>query len=368
MYRHKSKSRPVSEEPRALDRRIRAGLANAAGGRLYGNDPVSSVSDMFQRSFDALGRENSARFESRGYGEPAEVPDKPGTGENTAERDSGRRPLPGSKSEGMYLRGFPAGPVPLRRFSDVAFRHGNLAGSILQGTGKMMLVSCLRRTINPRRPEKHDFFQDNVNQIRLTGHDPDSMVFTRDLVRGAVSIVVDTLHESRRTVEMLSETVERGEKGSKQLFAAYPFLDDSRERELLEQYRAELSESPEVNRRALLQSAVVHTEAMIEKKAETRLRFVTALRSVAEHARAAIEEFEDPGFIGAVEAELTEGEPEDVPPPDDPNKNRRPGGAPPEEGRNADVGAAQRDVEQEQPDEDAGSEGKPEGKCPRRRG
>lgn len=361
MYSRKRRSAPARGEPHELDREIRAKLAEAAGGRLRGNDPVSSVSDNFRAGFDRIGRANAERLSAqRGYEdrEGGSAPWHETAG--PSERQSGQLPLPGTKSEGMYLRGYPASPVPLERFSDVAFAHGSLAGSILRGTGKMMLVSCLRRAVNPRRPEKHEYFRDNVTQKPFPGHDPDSMVFTTDLVRGAVSIVVDTLHESRRTVEMLAQAVERGGKGSEQLFAMYPFLDDSRERELLEQYRAELGQSPEVDRHALLQGAIVHTEALMEKKAETRLRFVTALRNITEHATAAIEEFEDPGFVGAVVGELTEEENEEVPPPDGPGRNRGRGRYVPEES-DGDGDGAQRDIEPEQPDADALAEGDPPG-------
>lgn len=313
MYAQKRKELSERGEPKRTERELRARLAAASGGTLFPGGPGAAVTDQFRQGFDLLGR---SRTEQRlgASGEEAE-PEARETGEQRPEAvPSGTEPQSGRE----LSKGIPSKPLPLQRFSEVAFRRGNLSGAILQGTGKMMLVSCLRRTVNPRRPLPHEELGPWEKRLPFSGHDPDTQVFVRDLARGAVSIVVDTLHDAHRTLELLQEAVESGGPGAEQLFALYPFLDESGERSLLASCRAGLPEAAGPDERAMLQNALVHAEASLANKARMRMDFLASLRRLGEQARQAIEEFEEPDFAESVAAAVLEDEQEPPPPPENP--------------------------------------------------
>lgn len=336
MYRQKLKPLHAAGERQRARRELQDRLAAVSAGPRFARGPGANAADYFCRSFEQLGRARAERQAPQSAGEKTEprsaAEDAGATGAEDA-CASGERIAPARS------KGIPSKPLPLRRFSELAFRRGNLAGSILRGTGKMMLVSCLRRTVNPRRPEPHETLRPGVKRLPFSGHDPDTQVFMRDLARGAVSVVVDTLHDAHRTMQLLQEAVERGGPGAEELFSMYPFLDDRGERELLAEYRAALSSAADADTRAMLQNAIVHAEASAAEKAKMRMDFLTALRSITERARQAIEEFESEDIAGEAARQAAEEEelPEEPPPPEDPRKPKREGRseeapAPPERG------------------------------------
>lgn len=315
MYRHKRKTR---QEPQAeLSARELRQRLTVTGGVPYAGLSAAGVRDRFRQSFDQFGQANAEKRQ-RGanprQANPQQTdPQQGGPLPSGARQQAGAA---GGTPVGRKLRGYPSQPLPLQRFSDVAFRRGNLAGSILQGTGKMMMVSCIRRTMNPRRPMPHDALTPGTKRLPVKGEDPDALTFTRDLVRGAVSIVVDTIHDSRRTLNTMAETIRDGGPGAAQLYTMYPFLDDSPERELREQCLAALAEAHDEDRRAALQSALVHAEAAIESKDRMRVDFLACLRRMSAQAKAAEEEFEAPGFEESLtQAVLSPEEDEPLPPP-----------------------------------------------------
>ena len=84
-------------------------------------------------------------------------------------------------------------------------------------------------------------------ELLYTYIDVEPVVFNRGFTDSAVGLVVDTLRDARRTVEDMRDLAlgksEMGQAGADTLRTMYPFLDDSRDRELLEQYRDQLKEA-----------------------------------------------------------------------------------------------------------------------------
>ena len=111
----------------------------------------------------------------------------------------------------------------------------------------MMLFSCLKKTVGQSQPDRWQqkkLFEGASSMRNVPGHSPDRVIFNRGFTNSAVGLVVDTLRDARRTVEDLQDLVlgksEMGAAGGDTLRTMYPFLDDSRERGLLEQYRNQI--------------------------------------------------------------------------------------------------------------------------------
>ena len=212
----------------------------------------------------------------------------------------------------------------LRRFSETAFQRGTLSGAVLQGTGQMMLFSCLKKTVGQSQPDKwqqRKLFEKASPARNVPGHSPDKVVFNRGFTDSAVGLVVDTLRGARRTVEDMRDLAlgksEMGEQGADTLRTMYPFLDDSRERALLEQYRGQLRDASSADEKAALQTAAARMEAMVAKKAQMRQEFANKLSFLADRATEALEAFSEPGFSGALDQALREAVGAEEPPPED---------------------------------------------------
>ena len=215
----------------------------------------------------------------------------------------------------------------IRRFSETAFQRGTLSGAVLRGTGQMMLFSCLKKTIGqsqPTRWQQQKLFEKASPMRNVPGHNPDRVVFNRGFTDSAVALVVDTLRDARRTVEDMQglaqgkmDRTEAGFRGGETLRTMYPFLDDSRERELLEQYRSRLEETADPKEKAALQNAAARMEALVGKKAQMKLEFINKLRFLSDRATEALEVFSQPGFSAALDQALRKVTGAEEPPPDD---------------------------------------------------
>ncbi len=321
------KKLPLAAPPRPREQ-VRAQLAQAAGVSARARkDPVSFVTESFYQSFDRLGAQRTA--ERLPGGEEREAAARDGTeaydaaqAHNTAEANA---PAAGAL-RGETPKVAPELAAPLQKFSETAFQRGKLSASVLRGTGKMMLVSCLKRTVGQsdlERSEEQDRFQSGAQQRNVPGHSPDSVVFTRGVAQSAVGLVVDTLRDARRTVQSMEALasgageVRGGVEGST-LRAMYPFLDDSRERALLAEYGGRLRACADAEERAVLQNALVHTHALIEKKAQMKAEFINKLRLVSDRAAETLAELEAPGAAEEIAAAVLAPE-EDEPsaPPED---------------------------------------------------
>lgn len=272
----------------AVSRGIQRQLAWAAGSEYFQHrDPVWHVAEAFQTIFDRTGR--------RKIREREEAQDKPQVPFEQAEADAWKQPS-------------------WQSFSETAFQRGNLAGAVLQGTGRVMLTSCLNRAAGQApRPERARALSGlGAKTKRMPNGGGSQVVFHRGFVHSAVGLVVDVLQDAGRTVDLMSRMVQGegglGERdGMQTLRAIYPFLNQGREELLLEQYRQLLRQAHSVQEKALLHGAIVRTEALRDKKAQMREEFTQKLREISGRANQALREFQAPGFVDCLMRDLTEG-------------------------------------------------------------
>lgn len=270
---------------------VRRQLAWAAGSEYFQNrDPLWHVTEAFQTSFDQMGRRRAGELEER----PEE------------DRERGESAVPAERTEGQ---------PSLRAFSQTAFQRGSLAGAVLEGTGRVMLTSCLRRTVGqgPQTAQQRTLSGLGAKTRRVPGGGTSQVMFHRGFVNSAVGLVVDVLQDARRTVDLMTRMVQgRGGIGEREgmdtLWAMYPFLDQGREEALLAQYRRQLQQASGVEERALLHSAIVRTEALMDKKAQMKAEFTQKLREISDRANEALREFREPDFVDGLMRDLTEGE------------------------------------------------------------
>lgn len=304
---------------KGLEQAVRRQLAWAAGTEFFQNrDPLYHVTESFQQTFDAMGQKHAR--EAAGE-RPEHKPPRP-------EGPDGRRAdqtAPGNEDEdradSASARSFYEEPEDrdqdmVRRFSETAFQRGTLSGAVLQGSGRMMLFSCLKKTVGQSQPVKEQqrkLFGTASQLHNIPGAGTGKVMFNRGFTDSAVGLVVDALRDARRTVTDLQDLLqgglsqtEAGSYGADTLRRMYPFLDDSRERELLAQYQAQLDglEGAGGGDRGVLQNAVSRTRALIGKKAQMKTEFINKLRLVADRATEALTEFEEPGFTAALDTVL----------------------------------------------------------------
>lgn len=270
---------PVSQpagKDRELARSVRQQIAFAAGAEFFQHrDPLYHVTESFQQTFDAIGR--------------AKAPKDTGS-ENSGAQNSGFY----HDDRERYM---------LRCFSDNAFQRGLLSGAVLRGTGKMMFISCLKKTAGQLEPEnvrQRKLFERSGAQRSVPGGFPNKVVLNRGFAKSAVGLVVDVLFDARRVVENMRVLIEKGgHEGGDTLRAMYPFLDDRRERRLLEQYYARLKEPEGMtpDEQAVLQAAAGKTEALKARKARMKQELIDRLRYISGMTAKAIGEFTDPEFI-----------------------------------------------------------------------
>lgn len=304
-------------QPKGLEQGLRRQMAWAAGTEYFQNrDPLYHVTESFQQTFDAIGRRHAAQLG------PEEKPQEQ-PGQRDAAQQQDEMPDPTS-ARSFYERDRPENQDMLRRFSETAFQRGTLSGAVLQGTGQMMLFSCLKKTVGQSQPDKwqqRKLFEKASPMRNVPGHNPDKVVFNRGFTHSAVGLVVDTLRDARRTVEDMRDLAlgksEMGQAGADTLRTMYPFLDDSRERELLEQYRQQLDEAGSTQEKAALQSAIARMEALVSKKAQMKQEFINKLRFLSDRANEALEVFEAPGFSAQLDQALREAVGAEEPPPDE---------------------------------------------------
>ena len=313
-------------EPKELEQGLRRQMAWAAGTESFQNrDPLYHVTESFQQTFDAMGRRHASQLG------PEERPQQPSP-EGEAARGQEEIPDPTS-ARSFYERDRSENQDLLRRFSETAFQRGTLSGAVLQGTGQMMLFSCLKKTVGQSQPDKwqqRKLFEKASPIRNVPGHSTDS----------AVGLVVDTLRDARRTVEDLRDLAlgksEMGQAGADTLRTMYPFLDDSRERELLDQYRQQLRGTGNPQETAALQNAIARMEALIGKKAQMKQEFINKLRFLSDRATEALEVFEAPGFSVSLDQALREATGAEEPPPEEGGGQgdgaTAPGQGPPESG------------------------------------
>lgn len=298
-----------------LEQAVRGQLAWAAGTEFFQNrDPLYHVTESFQQTFDAMGQKHAmeAAGERPEWGPRPEEPDRRTA--RTGRRDGDTADLADSRS--FYEEPRAQDQDMVHRFSETAFQRGAMSGAVLRGTGRMMLFSCLKKTVGQSQPVKEQQRKlfGTASQLRsVPNAGTGQVMFNRGFTDSAVGLVVDTLRDARRTVTDLQELLqgglsqtEAGSYGADTLMRMYPFLDDSRERELLAQYRAQLDglEAAGSGEKGILQNAISRTRALIDKKSQMKNEFINKLRLIADRATEALAEFEEPGFAAALDTAL----------------------------------------------------------------
>ena len=335
----------MQAEPPKGQKAVRRQLAWAAGSEFFDNrDPLYHVTESFQQTFDEIGRRHAAQLAGETIGgfsqtETQQDAQKGRSESRGSAQKNAQQPDPTS-AKGMYQKRDPGNQDMIRRFSETAFQRGTLAGAVMAGTGKMMLVSCLKRTVGQSQPVKEQqrrLFEGASQQRNVPGHSPDAVVFNRGFADSAVGLVVDTLRDARRVVTSMADLAQgksdMGTQGGAQtLRKMYPFLDDSREKQLRMQYEERMQKTDDPEEKQLLQNALVRAQALISKKAQMRTEFINKLCLIADRANEALTLFEAPGFSEELMREVTETQE----PPEEPPKPPSDGSElPPDEGGDA---------------------------------
>lgn len=294
MRRTERQKMPQEPPPALSDRMVRQQLAEAAGTEMFQHRDISyHLTENFCQTFDRIGQQKAARA-------LAEVPGlKELPGLKTMPDSGLRENIPGLEHEPIMqgqrdmrdsYRTRPGQEDRLQRFADLAFQRGRLSAAILQGTGKMMLFSCLKRTAGQEQvlhERERMLFQASSSHRSVLRGKGNVSVANKGLAKSALGLVVDTLQDSRQSLLSLMALAESGGAGSETLLREYPFLSDAKERELLAQYRARLEQLKgpdcEPERQVLLQ-AEQKALAQIQKKTQMREMFLQKLRQLSEQA------------------------------------------------------------------------------------
>jgi hypothetical protein len=230
------------------------------------------------------------------------------------------------------------GNEPIRRFSETTLQRGVLGGAAVTGPGtldgpwRMVLFSRLKPAVGQPQPKnfrQRKLFESGASAKRdISGRQQARVIFNKGEADSAVGLVVEQAWNSRRTAETLAafasgENVLPVGNGAETLRKIYPFLTDTKERELLVQYKNMLAETEgkSDSRQRILQRAIAKAQAVIDKKQQQRHLFIRHLNSIAEDAAEILAIFE-PDLAPSLtvnadeQSPLTQEEPE--PPEDNP--------------------------------------------------
>lgn len=340
-------------------------MAWAAGTEAFQHrDPLYHINESFQMRFDAVGRKRAAEL----TGEEEEAQSPKGSAPEAGKEGDWPDPTDASK---LFQRRNPETQGKLRRFSETAFQRGTLSGAVLQGTGTMMLFSCLKKTAGQSQPDglrQRKLFERGPVLRNTPDYNEANFISNRGFVNSAVGIVLNALTNARNVVEEMQAQVQSGGTGaSSTLRNMYPFLDDTRERELLETYREKQrtlsQEDPEGQ--AALQNALTHTEAAIAKKAQLKQELIDRLQFISRRAGEALEVFSEPDFpqrmSEALEDALSGAEPPPAEGGEPPEGEDDRGGEPPDPaGEDQQSGEAAEEEAGAEPGDDPGAPSEPE--------
>ena len=294
----KTPAAPAAETKQTAEER----LAWAAGTEQFQHrDPLYHITENFQQTFDRIGKSHARSAAGGLSGE--EAPEEEGergqqAKEPKAPQKAGGKGTPESGGQMLWTGNVPS---TLTKFSDTAFQRGAMSASVLNGTGKMMLVSCLKRTIGesgPKRIQEQTLIGTGSQLRNIPGRSPDQMVFNRTFARGALGIVVDTLRDARRVVDSMADmaqgTGELYDQDSVMLRTMYPFLDNSRDLALEAEYREKLAKCTDEREKPILQNALVQVLSLKAKKAQMKNEFISKLRFISDRATETLSELEAP--------------------------------------------------------------------------
>ena len=321
-----------AETPKALEKVVELRLALAAAVGRAERDPIYHLSAGYRQTFDLIGKRNAQVLSHGGaHGTPSgthetaseehsQLTDPPGlkekNGSNTdSSETNGGFENHGSRSfaddnrtsmDDIYAPAPGGSPEnPVSRFSETAFSRGSMAGAVMRGTGRTMLVSYLDRAADwtlPKNVRQRKLFQSGASAKKsVPGHLGAKVVFNKGSIDSAVGLVVDSLRDAGKVVDELSDLAEGRASlpvgsGAETLQKLYPFLSESREWEQLGGYELMLEREKIPEKRQVLQRAISKTRGQIERKQQMRTGFVQHLRALSERSEQTITLFESEAF------------------------------------------------------------------------
>ncbi len=314
------KSRKLTpERSETTKRTAEESLAWAAGTEQFRHrDPLYHVTESFQQTFDRIGRSHAMTL-TAGFSQE-ELREEENRRESEQRRELRQPERTGGEKKRTGGEAGPAGrengvqklwtgnmPSALTRFSDTAFQRGAMSASVLNGTGKMMLISCLKRTVGqsgPKRIQQQDLLQTGSQVRNIPGRSPDQMVFNRSFAKGALGIVVDTIRDARRVVDSMADMAQGvGELSygeGETMRTMYPFLDISRDLATEKEYRDKLASCTDPREKPVLQNALVQVLSLKAKKTQMRNEFINKLRFLSDRATETLSELEAPGVLDEI--------------------------------------------------------------------
>ena len=272
-----------SEYANDARRSVEAELAQIAGLELaVSRNPVHHLIEHSRSLFDAIGKNNAEKMSTEKSREK-----KDGEEVNT-DKDKDKET---EEDNGFY-----------KRFSEIAFTKGKMLCAVEQNGGKVMMTSCIKRTID--QSPHDDSRQGKVREsgaTRINLPDSRAKLSYHRYTRAALELVVDTAQNLTRTLA-LYERMAAGEADGRlglpeidTAYRMYPFLNINREKEKLAKYKEEMKSLPEDSaKKSALNFGVNKLNSVIAHKNHARREFYVQLRKIIANAEAAAKLFSSP--------------------------------------------------------------------------
>lgn len=335
VYQKKKPEKEKRETPQGTDDRagLQAQLEKqvswAAGTEKFSHrDPSFHLSEDFSRQFDLIGKRHAAAAGQESAGvqsiEDPSRKERKKEEERVRSEDFAGHPWFAENETDMgdrYVARY-GDEDRLKRFSEIGFKRGSLSSAILNGTGKMMLVSCLKRTVgqeNAKALRERKLFQMHSDHRLIPQSQQSLGIVNKGFMESAVGMVVDVTKDARRSLDnmekmALGEAFPDGKSGTGTLWKMYPFLDMRREQMLLAEYNEKLK-APSFREgseeRALLLSARERVISVLRKKEQEKRLFLEELRLLRKRAVEAELLFSEDDFLRNITREEPAAPPED---------------------------------------------------------
>lgn len=281
--------------PYKLEKAIKQELNGAIALEKYSNvNPVYQVVENFKKTFESniIEKIETSQVSSASKDIPLEL--------------SGKK----DKENDFYSK-----------FGEQALNNGKLVGGIINEESKPIFVSILKRTLTRNSKSNEDTkkifskskVQDQVDNL------PIHLELNR-YTNEAAGIVLDALMSAGRFAKSLKDLIEGkvghslGDDRREFLFKMYPFLTTQKEEGLLEEYTQKLellgknddptNQSDVLEQQAVLKHGIIKTTALINKKKQMTVNFISAINELLTKSQKAQEIFSRPSFVTEVVNEL----------------------------------------------------------------
>jgi len=267
---------------------IDAELRHSAGMPAKGTgswDPVSYVTDKFAAKFNESGR---AAVRRRAAGERGREEDR---GEPGAARSAGQAERVDTMAERYQLTGrqYAEGDF-VHRFGKLAFENGEMSAGIMQGRGKLVLLSTMQKAIGVSMPtnERQQKLWGDASLHRNVSRTGAGVIVNRDEMKSAVGIVVDSINAGGNVLRAMRGSLAALDKAGdiSTMRRLYPYLDTGADILHRDQYQRKLREmslenSRDYTQKAVLEYGVRHHTAMIGRKEDMQRGLMNELDAIA---------------------------------------------------------------------------------------